>query len=300
MKRIIAGFIIFLTIFVSADAIFGYFCKYMESRAKTGGTASRLYLIQKSNEDIVMFGSSRMSHHYDPTIFEDSLDLSCYNAGEDGYGILNNYGMILLSIKHHKPKMIIYDVCDYDIKAFDPIQQTEMLRAYYDVPEINEIFKELLPKEYIKLKSNMYRYNSKFFRLLSCYIGYGSKRESGYLPMDGTIDYDAELWYDTIPPLTDPIKMRYFARLIDTCKANDVQLVFSLSPSYMAPNSNAFFAIKKLCEEKNVPIYDYYSDSILSINKRYFRDKDHMNSVGASIFTKELVNRIVSDDLLGL
>lgn len=296
MKRFLVGTLLFLVILVSIDFLFGYVCDQMVIQSQTGGTASRQYLAYEADEDIVMFGASRMSHHYDPKIFEKSFGYSCYNAGEDGYGILFSYGMLNLLLKHHTPKMIVYDICDFDFKPFDPIQQMELLKPYYKEIEIETIFSDVIPSESYKMKSAMYRYNSMFFRLAAGYFGYGSKRESGYIPMEGCIDYDVKSSSDSIAPKVDIVKLEYVRKLIRLCKEMHIDLTMCISPNYMAKHSYAFDRVKKVCEEEGIIVFDHFADSTINKNGKLFYDKDHMNSIGATLYTKKLIQEIKDEN----
>ena len=75
-----------LLILVVVDVTFGYLNRFMIKGAKGGQTYCQDYICNHSNEDIIMMGSSRMRHHYNPVIIEQLTGMSCYNAGEDGGG----------------------------------------------------------------------------------------------------------------------------------------------------------------------------------------------------------------------
>lgn len=64
MKKLVRNLLIFVCVVVLIDVCYGFVCGYLQDNAKFGGTAKRMYVAKKSTEDIMMFGSSRMMHHY--------------------------------------------------------------------------------------------------------------------------------------------------------------------------------------------------------------------------------------------
>ena len=52
----------------------------------------RQSVINQPYDLAVLWG--RAAHYYVPQIFEDSLGLSCYNAGSDGMCIYYHYGIL--------------------------------------------------------------------------------------------------------------------------------------------------------------------------------------------------------------
>ena len=88
MKKYIRNILLFFVAIVVIDLLFGVVCQYLNDHSKGGGIKSRYYVCKESNEDVLIFGSSRAKHHYVPDIIEDSLSMTCYNTGEDGNGII--------------------------------------------------------------------------------------------------------------------------------------------------------------------------------------------------------------------
>jgi len=77
---------LFLTLVVLLCDWSAYYCLSrmfltLESGSKTGGMINS---VRKSEADVVILGSSRAKHHYDPDILQDVLGTSVVNAGCDG------------------------------------------------------------------------------------------------------------------------------------------------------------------------------------------------------------------------
>ena len=110
MKRFVIKILVFLAIMFILDRGFGLAMKYLQDHAKGGYVGHHNYILHQANEDILIFGSSRAIHHYNPQIIEDSLGMSCYNCGQDGNGIVLFYGWWQMIKERYQPKMIVYDV----------------------------------------------------------------------------------------------------------------------------------------------------------------------------------------------
>ena len=92
MKRFILKGILFITLIIFVDFIIGGIFNYLSLNAKSGGNLKNNYIAYNMKEELLIMGSSRAAHHYKPGIFSDSLNMSCYNCGRDGNGIILMYG----------------------------------------------------------------------------------------------------------------------------------------------------------------------------------------------------------------
>ena len=68
------------------------------------------FISDEVDANILIFGSSRAAHHYVPSILSDSLDMSCYNCGLDGNGIIYGYGKLKTITARYYPKIVILDI----------------------------------------------------------------------------------------------------------------------------------------------------------------------------------------------
>ena len=110
MRKFIIRLLAFLLLMFVVDRGVGLGMKYMQEHAKGGYVGHHNKIINHSDEDILIFGSSRAIHHYNPQIIKDSLAMSCYNCGQDGNGIILFYGWWQLMKERHTPKLVIYDI----------------------------------------------------------------------------------------------------------------------------------------------------------------------------------------------
>ena len=108
MKKLVISVIITTCLFFLFDRVLGIGLKYLY----TLSNATDEYKISYSNETteapILFFGSSRCLHHYVPTIFEQEIGKSCFNAADWGIkNIYYHYGLLGNSSDRFGPSSLI-------------------------------------------------------------------------------------------------------------------------------------------------------------------------------------------------
>jgi hypothetical protein len=91
--RFAVSIIILFLILLAFDRVGGAILRHYYFSQTSGSWYRTTYSIDSTRADILVFGSSRANHHYVPEVFEDSLNMSFYNTGQDGNLILNNYAI---------------------------------------------------------------------------------------------------------------------------------------------------------------------------------------------------------------
>lgn len=281
------------------DRLLGMLFAYMGEHAKGGYIGHHYYAANNVDDDILVFGSSRAVHHYNPRIISDSLELSCYNCGQDGNGIVFFYGLWQMIKPRHIPKMIIYDVTPYyDIYEGDSNQRyLGWLRTDYDRPGVKDIFLAVDSKEQYKMMSMLYRYNSKFLQVITDYIhpifGFDG---NGFLPLEGEVDRmkvrDEENEIKIVEPPVDALKIGYINKLIDEVQSEGVSLVFVVSPSWYEPDLEEYIPIMEICNQRNIKFIDFSNNEKYVHQYEWFKDGAHLNARGADEFTKDLISLI--------
>lgn len=260
-----------------------------------GGTTGKVsYLVSnKSDDDILIMGSSRAVHHYNPQIFEDSLNLSTYNIGIDGNGIILAYGLAQIGFKMHKPKLVIYELTPgFDLLENDNTQYLYYLKPYYNLPEIKDLYKIIDKREALKMNSSLYRLNSYTFQLLNSFSK-STIIPKGFLPHSESMNYEPKRPPHEITPI-DSIKLKLLNSFMSELKKQNIDLIFTISPIYSYP-SPEYKTIIDFIENENGTIINHLSDSAFMNNKKYFFDRTHMNKTGA-----DTLSSVISHYLKGL
>lgn len=296
MKKYLVKILLFFIAVAVVDILFGYACQYMNDHSKGGGIKSRYYVCKESNEDVLVFGSSRAKHHYVPDIIEDSLNMTCYNAGEDGNGIILSYGFLKMITRRYSPKLIIYDVSGFDIYEDDNMKYLDLMKPYYHEPGIDSIFWAVNPKSRIMMVSNLYRYNTTCLRVLGSFIHPMNNYPKGYSPLTKTMDYEPVV-KDKKNVDVDDLKIHYFEEFIQLSKSKGINLICCVSPSYKEPkDSEHYKPIELLCARQGVPFLNYAASPDISSEKQFFKDRTHMNDRGARFYSSMLM--VIIEELL--
>ena len=291
---------LFAVILCICDFLVGWSMEYITDHIEVGGQGRDNYICNKTEDNLLIFGSSRAVHHYNASIFADSLELSSYNCGEDGNGIILGYGRLLMVKERHQPKVIIYDVNPtYDIEKNDNSQYLGYLRARYHRKGISLIFDDVDKNERYKMMCQMYRYNSKFLQTIFTFLT-GKAHDDGikgFRPLKGVMDkmkirgaYGNNTNKKPQVATRCPLKERYISNFISLCKGS--KTFFVVSPSwYGITNENKDY-IKEMCNKNNVVFIDFSNDPKYVHQDVYFKDGSHLNEKGADEFTKDLIQII--------
>ena len=166
-KLLLLLFIVFLL-----DFSIGKTLRYFYFKQECGREYRATYAIEKTTDDILIFGSSRAYHHYIPTIIEDKLKQSCYNTGSPGQFLLYNYATFKAISKRYTPKVMILDVSPDDLGVDeDSYDRLSFLLPYYkNHPEIRPIVDLKSPFEKFKLLSSIYAFNSSSILINRLYL----------------------------------------------------------------------------------------------------------------------------------
>ncbi|MBQ7362557.1 MAG: hypothetical protein IJW68_08735 [Bacteroidaceae bacterium] len=296
MKKFIFKIIIIFTIVAIFDYFFGVVMGHVVNNINVGGQGRDNYICNVAEEDILVFGSSRAVHHYNSTILEDSLGMSCYNCGEEANGFILSYGRLLMALERHCPKVIIQDItAEFDLHKNDNHKYLGWLKTRYERAGVSEIFDAIDKTESYKMKSQMYRYNSKFLQNIFVYLTSVSTDMGikGYRPINEP--FDSMKIVKTEKPddkEIDSLKIEFIHRYLEL--AQNSKIYFVVSPIWYGMDSEEIAPIAQICKERNIPLFDFSNNPKYVHNDEYFKDGTHLNAFGADEFTKDLIKEIKS------
>ncbi len=297
MKKFLLKILLFVAVLALIDILSGYCFPVLRSWAKSGQTYKIEYISNVCTDDIIILGSSRADHHYVPSVFEEDLNHTCYNAGEMGCGIIPAYARYKMISKRHKPKLVIYEVTPgYDyLEDNDYSAYVGTLRQYLNDKDIKEVYLDFSDKlERIRIVSNLYRNNSKLVKNLKDAI-LSTPSYKGYEPLYGTLPSNysskrSKTGYELLG--VDTLKYNYLTRLVEDTKKDGVPLVFAISPIYgNGQLPSEYHYIIDLCEEHNIPIINNSYCSGIS-EASYFQDSEHLNHEGATLYSHYVANQV--------
>lgn len=276
------------------DISFGKGMRFLADHSKGGDTYNVNYINRHFADSLAVFGSSRASHHYDPETFEESLGVPTYNCGIDGNGILLAWCFLNNIIKQgEKPEVIVYDFFPrFDLYCNDDRQRAlTHIKPYYDIDGMKDFINDFSDNEYAKLHLSTYRYNSAFIQVLSDAIAPRQQNIKGYKPYSGCITTDFVRSEEPVPPIIDSLKTKYLNKFIETCRSNDIRLVFVISPHFFESDTDYAGLLKKNADSE-ITIIDMSNSAPFPNNKSLFVDPSHLNNTGAELFSSMLADSL--------
>jgi len=302
LKKIILSCAKFITLVFILDLALGFSLEKLYT-SQTNGEFKRLeYSLHNTNADMLIFGSSRANHHYDPFILNDSLKLSYYNVGQDGQSIFYHYAILKATLKRYKPKLIVLDVNLNEFrkssKAYERL--SSLLPQYKRIEELDEIIGLRGPYEKVKLISKIYPYNSLAVTLISNKISPKHKDDNsvkGFMPLTGSDTLKLAKDLNNINNIIvtnyeiDTLKICYFKKFINDVRKNNIDLVVLTSPFLCKEkiNDRSIGLIDSICRLQNVRYYNYSYTQGISSNLKLFVDYGHLNNTGAKQYTQLIV-----------
>lgn len=286
--RFIVGVSVFLTLFVLMDMVAGYsFHKLVHGLPKTESTIARVnYSINKADADCIVLGSSRAADQYVSNILADSLGVSVYNAGKQGYGALYAYAVLQQIVHRHIPKCVILEMDDYELcSGQEPMKE---LYPYRDNPEIAAILREELDRmDFWLTELSVVRYNCVFLNILSAYTKPLDKEE-GYVNVGDVSKVSVRQAGEdlTICETTQ----KYINRIIQICIQHGIRLRIISSPRCQIIHNKVIPQLIHTINDDRVLYFDYSQDSVFQNDASLFYDYLHLNHRGAQIYSSKVAH----------
>ena len=284
--------VITLAVLFICDRGIGYLMKHFYFSQQSGDGYLLTYAIDSTEADVLILGSSRAKHSYDPMIFEDSTGFSCFNAGRDGTEhLLFNFGQFKAATSRYNPEIVILDIrpkdLAYSAREYDML--SPLLPYYKTHGEIQELLLERGPFEKCKHISAIYPFNSLVFQVVMGNLEMNKKRKvhyNGYVPfrdakVQGQIDT-----LDTHDTILDKYKIGLLENMIRICIEKEIRLIFVYSPTWYIVTGNPYDSVlAELCNEYQIEYLNLSNHPHFLTNPEYFFDRTHLNDKGAKIFT---------------
>ena len=310
-KFILSG-VVFFIIFIVLDHSIGWGMKRFENlvlnKNPSGDALRTRFVCDRVNDQVLVIGSSRATHHYIPKLMEEKLKKSVFDCGMDGCFFLYQTAVIDCILNRYSPELIIWDevspnVFDGGIKDEDNLSRLSKLNFYYDDNQYVCKLIQLKSKfEKYKMYSRLYRYNSCFFNYGSAFLrSRGALERKGYLPLYGIDKTLQKPKQNHIEDICYQENVELFKHVLELCSQKKVPLVISFSPRFTDDNAFDTIQYKKLLEvanEYNVPIIDFYHHPDFMSDPSLFKDVAHLNDNGAKIFTERFCEELEKLDIL--
>lgn len=291
--------LLLLSIIFVFDFSIGKVLSYYYFKQESGLQYRTTYSIEKTTADVLVFGSSRANHHYQPGVFEKRLNLSYYNVGRDGNYIFYHYAVLKGVLKRYSPKIIILDFIAQEFaENQDSYDRISSLLPYYKThPEMHSIIELKSSYEKLKLASSIYPYNSSIFTIAVGNAEFNKKRRAdikGYVPLTKIWDQPIQFADNSVKYKIDSNKVKMYDLFIQDCLKSHVKLYIVCSPYYSKSTSTDYSITlgKEIANKYNIVFFDYSRDAIFLENPKLFSDPEHLNNEGAELFSNMLIDSI--------
>jgi len=299
VKGFIIKVVIFVLLFCIIDAVSGILLNHFFFQQKRKLT----YGLEQCNEDVLLFGSSRTQHHLNSKIIADSIGLSVYNLGSGGQNIFYHYVILKSALARYVPKVVVLQIETIDIYKTPATWNEEKLSAffpyYYRDENVQEVVNLRSNYERYKMLSNLYCYNSEIVSIGVLKIINNNTemayRNGGYIPISEEPHYKGT--FSTVEnefgQEVDTLKLEYINKFISLCKDNNVECILVITPWFADFSDNYQFVneVSKLSLTYNIPFLNYINDKEF-MRADYFKDKKHLNSKGANVFSSKFASDI--------
>lgn len=297
-KLFILKLVIFIAILAGVDFLVGKGMDYLRISAferhpnNVGMKAS--FVIEKTTDDVLIIGASDASHHYIPLMIEDSVGLTVQNCGIDGSFFLFQNCLINLTLQRYSPKMIIWQFGpNYLTTSYDRLehQNDSKLYPYYGDEYCRNILDEQSKTLWVKMKSGMYRNNSRLFDYVHGFF-VEHRFKKGYVPIE-TYGYEyPSVSYEIDTCSISPKKVDVLKNTIASCNTKGVKLVFAIAPSLYSEdvyNTPQYDELLSIANEYEVPIIESRKYREYFIDSALYKDVNHLNDKGAKLWMRYFI-----------
>ena len=246
--------------------------------------------------DVLILGSSRANHSFDCGVLEDSLGMSCYNAGRDGQNIVYDAMVFFTYIERHIPKLLILDVAGamMDDSWFDALHE---MNCYYGLAEpFDRIVEENSSwVEKLKMKSNLYRYNNTWQWLLNAKIANSVEKLDGYRPMpvNARVPFKVSFVDEKKEFKADNRCVNYLERIRKACLEKGIKLILTYTPSLvLCKRGGVEMWLADYCQKTDTTFMNFGKMKEFYEHPELFYDMTHLNEQGAAMFSRLFVENL--------
>lgn len=298
MRKFFIWLAIIVAATVVADVVFGFFSnRYIRSHVLPGDYESVDHTLRSTNEEIIVLGSSVSLNSVNTSTLEDSLGKTAFNGGANGQDFPFYLTMLKAVVSGPScPSQVLLGVADYNLVDSGQGVRYNLLVPYYNhnLADIDERLEERTAAEPYFLKSNFYRFNRIWLRiLLYHFVSAGIKGENGFVAKQIPPIFPERLIVTRNQPMSAERErqMIEFARI---CRDKNIDLIVFIPPRFEG-NSVPVRVIEQLEEMgrkegftvwNDLAMKPFYSDSTL------FYDNSHININGSVIYTDSVISRL--------
>lgn len=288
MKKFLLRLALFIVLVAIADWGYGLVFERLMSRTR-GGEMLKAYEVEHVvTPDILVLGSSRSTHHYDPQILEDSLGGSVYVAGKDGMGVVAMYPRYDIVASRRVPRVVILDITQFDFAGDNLENYLADSRPLWGRSAVaDSVILAIDPTERIKLMSRGFRRNSSLFALAKGLLSADTLRQ-GYDPIYGINHGQPAVEATGGKVEMSAEKRRILTNMAARVRRDGAEFIIVQSPNYQHLDPEYSVTIRRIADEAGVPFIDLGDAAGFAGADSLWADVTHLNYRGAEEFSRRL------------
>jgi hypothetical protein len=257
--------------------------------------------LEKSTADVLIVGSSKAETNFMPKVFEETLDLSCWNSGRGGQNIPFFRCVQEATLKRYIPKIVILNLGAYRLEnELDKVRYMFLKPFYWKHPEIRPFLDRKSKYEKYLMHSSLYRYNSVFYYLFRSFVISGidgDNEMNGMKPVIGSLQIDTSTNYKhKIPKGERPLNEESIAeleQLLEKFSNVETQLYVVVSPDFQPGDKTPSIDVyNEFAKKYGFKILDFTNDPDFIYKPELFKDRTHLNVEGAEILSTKVAHYI--------
>ena len=294
MRKLLLHIFIVICLFFVIDRITGLGLGYLYRISNSTDEYKVSYSNESTRDSLLFMGSSRCLHHYVPSIFEEELGMSCYNAGDWGIkNIYYYYGLLSNILMRYTPKAIVLEIhpSEWLDIPFSGVERAGSLAPYCGMSEGCDEMLKLTGNYWAYQLSWVYRYTGSFPNLIMGKFGSMDRSLKGWKPLDNVMDTTG-IKAEEYPFPIDQERISLFERFINDCHQKNIQLTMMVSPTYICSKEDVFKFPRELAAKYHIPFFDHYRDTTFVGHAELFYDFGHLNRKGAEIYSEKVCKEL--------
>lgn len=296
MKKFAIYILIVLLGVVLIDLVVRAIFTFTYSHVPENAELCQRYKYELHNEpvEVLIVGGSRAMFCYDSSIIEDTLQMSIYNAGLDGGGVISQYLSVKKQIDLGGLKLVVLDMDQLQLSfAWNQGKISNYFPYYWMDLDVKAVVDDCKPQAPIYLLSALYQYNSCYHDIVRAYFE-KSNNDQGYEPLIYTGKFWKPNYWDEKKEafVPDPLAKKYLDKIVTICNSAKVQLVITMAPGIGSGFLSSSLFLDSYCLEHEIPFWNFTELKELQNDSRFFRDFNHLNIEGVKIFTPVLAHNL--------
>ncbi len=258
--------------------------------------------VKKVDAPVLIIGSSRARHHYNTKQIEDSLGMHAYTIARDAHFVSYQSAVLNAVLDRYTPKVVLWE-CGLNNLFSKERDAVHCLHPYYyDCDSLRSIIdRKEGASMAVKMRLNLYRYNGVAASILMQSRS-ASRVDTmqGFLPIKGNLKGNDTLMKmpEVVADTIDPVRLEIFRSTIKRLHDQGVKVILFDSPVYEKENPNRNLAseqaIKEVCGQYGVPVFDNRHLDAFRESPEYFFDPTHINKEGTAVYTPIVIEQVRS------